>query len=145
MGLDGDLAGEGNRIVGILNGIDPDVSISSNDPALAASLPSRDAPAAKAACRADLLTRDEFDPDDDGVVLGMIGRMDPQKGFDLLARREPETCSRRGANRASRAAATPPSPTRSGPWPPRPRASSRADRTVRSRHGPPIYRAWTCS
>ncbi len=26
-----------------------------------------------------------FDPADDGVVLGMIGRMDPQKGFDLLA------------------------------------------------------------
>ena len=30
-------------------------------------------------------TRIGFDPDDDGVVLGMIGRMDPQKGFDLLA------------------------------------------------------------
>ena len=26
-----------------------------------------------------------FDPDDDGPVLGMIGRLDPQKGFDLLA------------------------------------------------------------
>jgi starch synthase len=25
-----------------------------------------------------------FDPADDGIVLGMIGRLDPQKGFDLL-------------------------------------------------------------
>ena len=34
---------------------------------------------------ADLLERVGFDPADDGLVLGMIGRMDPQKGFDLLA------------------------------------------------------------
>ena len=26
-----------------------------------------------------------MDPADDGIVLGMIGRLDPQKGFDLLA------------------------------------------------------------
>jgi starch synthase len=84
MGLDGDLRAKGNRFVGILNGIDPDVWDPSNDPALAAPY-SRDGPAAKAACRRDVLTRNGFDPDDDGVVLGMIGRMDPQKGFDLLA------------------------------------------------------------
>ena len=84
MGLDGDLRAKGNRFVGILNGIDPDVWDPSNDPALVAPY-SRDAPAAKAACRRDVLTRNGFDPDDDGVVLGMIGRMDPQKGFDLLA------------------------------------------------------------
>jgi len=39
----------------------------------------------KAACRADLLTRLGFDATDDAPVLGMIGRLDPQKGFDLLA------------------------------------------------------------
>ena len=54
------------------------------DPALAAPF-SRDDPAGKAACRRDLLERVGFDPADDGVVLGMIGRLDPQKGFDLLA------------------------------------------------------------
>ena len=39
----------------------------------------------KAACRADLLTRLGLDPADPGPVLGMIGRLDPQKGFDILA------------------------------------------------------------
>jgi starch synthase len=84
MGLDGDLRAKGNRFIGILNGIDPDVWDPANDPALAASY-SRSDPAAKAACRRDLLARNGLDPDDDRVVLGMIGRMDPQKGFDLLA------------------------------------------------------------
>ena len=84
MGLDGALLAKGNRFIGILNGIDPDVWDPATDPALAAPY-SREAPAGKAACRRDLLRRVGFDPDDDRVVLGMIGRMDPQKGFDLLA------------------------------------------------------------
>jgi starch synthase len=84
MGLDGPLRAKGNRFLGILNGIDPDVWDPSTDPALAAPF-SRSAPAGKAACRSDLLERVGFAPDDDGVVLGMIGRLDPQKGFDLLA------------------------------------------------------------
>ena len=84
MGLDGALRRLGDRFGGILNGIDPDVWDPSNDPALAAPYARGDLDG-KAACRADLLTRLGFDPADDGVVLGMIGRMVPQKGFDLLA------------------------------------------------------------
>ena len=84
MGLDGDLLALGDRFIGILNGIDPDVWDPAHDPALAAPYDRRE-PAGKAACRADLLARVGFDAADDGVVLGMIGRMDPQKGFDLLA------------------------------------------------------------
>ncbi len=84
MGLDAALRAKGNRFLGILNGIDPDVWDPAADPALAASY-SRDDPAGKAACRRDLLERVGFDPADDRVVLGMIGRLDPQKGFDLLA------------------------------------------------------------
>jgi starch synthase len=84
MGLDGDLRNLGDRFLGILNGIDPDVWDPASDPALAAPYRRGDL-AGKAACRADLLARVGFDPADDGVVLGMIGRMDPQKGFDLLA------------------------------------------------------------
>ncbi len=84
MGLDGALRTKGDRFFGILNGIDPDVWDPATDPVLAAPYDRADR-SGKAACRADLLARVGFDPADDGVVLGMIGRMDPQKGFDLLA------------------------------------------------------------
>ena len=84
MGLDPSLRALGDRWFGILNGIDPDVWDPSTDPALAATYARADR-TGKAACRRDLLERVGFDPDDDGVVLGMIGRLDPQKGFDLLA------------------------------------------------------------
>ncbi len=84
MGLDPALRALGDRFFGILNGIDPDVWDPSTDRALAAPF-SRGDTSGKAACRRDLLERVGMDPDDDRVVLGMIGRMDPQKGFDLLA------------------------------------------------------------
>ncbi|MDQ1324454.1 MAG: hypothetical protein QG587_1790 [Chloroflexota bacterium] len=84
MGLDEVLRGLGDRFFGILNGIDPEVWDPASDAALAAHYAPGDT-AGKAVCRVDLLTRVGFDPVDDGVVLGMIGRMDPQKGFDLLA------------------------------------------------------------
>jgi len=84
MGLDAALRAKGDRFSGILNGIDPDVWDPATDSALAAPY-GRSAMAGKAACRADLLGRVGFDPADGGPVLGMIGRMDPQKGFDLLA------------------------------------------------------------
>jgi starch synthase len=84
MGLDGTLRALGDRFFGILNGIDPDVWDPATDPALAAPYARGDL-AGKAACRADLLSRNGMDPDDTGAVVGMIGRMDPQKGFDLLA------------------------------------------------------------
>jgi starch synthase len=83
MGLDAALRAKGNRFIGILNGIDPDVWNPATDAALASTYDAVD-PSPKAACRADLLARVGFDVADDGVVLGMIGRMDPQKGFDLL-------------------------------------------------------------
>lgn len=88
-GLDATLRAKGDRFVSILNGIDPDVWNPATDAALAAPFDAVD-PSGKAACRADLLARVGFDPADDGVVLGMIGRLDPQKGFDLLATGAPE-------------------------------------------------------
>ena len=84
MGLDEALRVKGDRFTGILNGIDPAVWDPATDAAIAAPY-SRESPEGKAACRRDLLGRLGFDPDDDGAVAGMIGRMDPQKGFDLLA------------------------------------------------------------
>jgi starch synthase len=83
-GLDDVLRAKGDRFVGILNGLDTTLWDPATDSDLAATY-SADDLRGKAACRADLLGRLGFDPDDDGAVLGMIGRLDPQKGFDLLA------------------------------------------------------------
>jgi len=89
MGLDGLLRSRGDRFIGILNGLDTTVWDPATDGDLAGSYTRAD-PSGKAICRADLLERVGFDPADGGPVLGMIGRLDPQKGFDLLADAAPE-------------------------------------------------------
>ncbi len=84
MGLDGALMAKGDRFFGILNGLDPEVWDPATDTTIAARY-RRGETAGKAACRADLLRRVGMDPEDDGPVVGCIGRLDPQKGLDLLA------------------------------------------------------------
>ena len=84
MGLDEVLTGLGHRFGGILNGLDMAVWDPATDPALPARYSRADL-TGKAVCRRALLSELGFDPDDAGPVLGMIGRLDPQKGFDLLA------------------------------------------------------------
>jgi starch synthase len=93
MGLDGLLRAKGDRFVGILNGLDNEVWDPARDPALAAPY-SRADRSGKATCRADLLARNGMDPADPGPVIGMIGRLDPQKGFDLLAAAAPDLLAR---------------------------------------------------
>ncbi len=81
-GLDDILRKRGDRYQGILNGID----LGLWDPATDASLPARFSvhdPSGKAACRADLATRHGLDTG--GPIFGLVGRLDPQKGFDLVA------------------------------------------------------------
>jgi starch synthase len=95
MGLDRLLRARGDRFVGILNGLDTAVWDPATDRDLAATY-SRIDHSGKAECRADLLRRVGFDPDDDAPVIGMIGRMDPQKGFDLLADATPGLLERGG-------------------------------------------------
>ena len=95
MGLDAVLRAKGDRFLGILNGLDTGVWDPATDSDLAAPYARQDR-SGKAACRRDLLTLNGFDPDDDGAVIGMIGRLDPQKGFDLLADAAP-TLLRRAA------------------------------------------------
>ena len=83
-GLADALAAKGDRFVGILNGLDTQVWDPATDADLAAPFSAGDL-GGKVACRADLLARLGFDAGDlDSAVLGMIGRLDPQKGFDLL-------------------------------------------------------------
>jgi starch synthase len=91
-GLDGLFRSMGDRFLGILNGIDPDIWDPSTDAVLARTY-GPGSPDGKAECRTDLLERLGFDRSDDGAVLGMIGRLDPQKGFDLLAEAMPELLS----------------------------------------------------
>ena len=93
MGLDAILREMGDRFVGILNGLDTTVWDPETDPDVAARY-SRTDRTGKAACRADLLTRVGFDPADRGAVIGMIGRLDPQKGFDLLSDATPKLLAR---------------------------------------------------
>ena len=76
------------RFFGILNGLDTELWDPATDADLAARYSAADL-AGKAICRADLLRRHGMDPDDPAPVLGMIGRLDPQKGFDLLAAAAP--------------------------------------------------------
>ena len=93
MGLDGALRAKGDRFVGILNGLDTTVWDPATDPDTVAPY-SRADRTGKAACRADLLGAAGFDATDRGPVIGMIGRLDPQKGFDLLEAATPALLKR---------------------------------------------------
>jgi starch synthase len=84
MGLDADLRARGDRFFGILNGLDTELWDPASDREIAAPF-SRADRRGKAACRRDLLGRIGLDSIDPGPVLSMIGRLDRQKGFDLLA------------------------------------------------------------
>ncbi len=93
MGLNSALRAKGDRFMGILNGLDTTVWDPATDADTAAPY-SRPDRSGKEACRADLLTRLGFDADDPGAVIGMIGRLDPQKGFDLLGDAAPTLLER---------------------------------------------------
>lgn len=82
-GLDPVLRHRGRELVGIVNGIDPRVW----NPAVDTRIPERyDATnfAGKLVNRRHLLVRAGMDPDDRGFVVGVVGRLTSQKGYDLL-------------------------------------------------------------
>jgi starch synthase len=93
MGLDDVLKAKGNAFFGILNGLDTDLWNPATDSALAATYSPTDR-RGKATCRAALLAELGMDPANPGAVLSMIGRLDPQKGFDLLAGAAPALLKR---------------------------------------------------
>jgi starch synthase len=88
-GLDDILRRLGDRYIGILNGIDTDLWDPERDEIIAARF-SRTDPRGKRSCKTDLLARHGLGSGEDGwgprgaPVFGMVGRLDPQKGFDLL-------------------------------------------------------------
>ena len=93
MGLDDVLRARGDRFLGILNGLDDDLWNPATDGALAANY-SRDDRAGKSSCRAALLAELGLEAANDQPILAMIGRLDRQKGFDLLAAAAPQLLER---------------------------------------------------
>jgi starch synthase len=85
-GLDEVLRARGDLYLGILNGIDTQLWDPAKDSVLVTPYDAAD-PGPKAATRADLMARHGLDPA--GPLLGLIGRLDPQKGFDLVASAAP--------------------------------------------------------
>ena len=93
MGLDEALRARGDRFLGILNGLDTDLWNPATDRALVETY-SRADRSGKAACRAALLAELGLEAAMDQPVLAMIGRLDRQKGFDLLAAAAPDLLAR---------------------------------------------------
>jgi starch synthase len=82
-GLDGVLRNKGNRFVGILNGADYTEWDPAIDPMIAANYtPARRE--GKAVCRRALLKMTGLPDRDDTPIVGMVTRMTPQKGINLL-------------------------------------------------------------
>ena len=81
-GLDGVLRLLGDRLVGILNGIDVQAWDPATDPNLPANY-TAEKPAGKATCAAALRERGELEPDPKAPLVGMVSRFTHQKGLDL--------------------------------------------------------------
>ncbi len=92
-GLDGVLRSRGDRLVGILNGIDTAIWNPAVDELIAARYSASDL-AGKSACRRDLCRVAGLDPGGTGMVLGSVGRLTDQKGFDLIMGAAPELIRR---------------------------------------------------
>jgi starch synthase len=86
-GLDDALRARGDHYIGIINGIDTGLWDPATDSTLVATYDGSDL-APKALTKADLATRNGLHPD--GPLLGVIGRLDPQKGFDLVTGAAPQ-------------------------------------------------------
>jgi starch synthase len=85
-GLYDALRARGDSYIGIINGIDTQLWDPATDATLVAPYDAVDL-GPKALTRADLMARHGLDGD--GPLLGVIGRLDPQKGFDLVAAAAP--------------------------------------------------------
>jgi starch synthase len=92
-GLDGVLNFRGADLVGILNGIDPDVWNPATDRHLPATYTADDL-AGKAACKAALQARLGLARDPHIAVFGAVSRFAAQKGLDLLAEALPHVLDR---------------------------------------------------
>ena len=83
-GLDGVLAGRRDDLHGILNGIDTTVWNPACDPNIAAGFDREDL-SGKAVCKAALQRETGLPERSDVPLLGVVSRLTPQKGLDVLA------------------------------------------------------------
>jgi starch synthase len=84
-GLDGVLRARSPDLYGIVNGIDRRVWDPGTDPALRRRYDLATVFEGKAACKADLQRRSGLPERPEVPLFGQIGRLDPQKGWDLTA------------------------------------------------------------
>jgi starch synthase len=84
-GLDGLLRDRSADLRGIVNGIDPEIWSPAAEPMIACRYDATTVEAGKAACKAWLQRRAGFAERPDVPLFAQIGRLDPQKGWDLLA------------------------------------------------------------
>jgi len=87
-GLEGTLSARASRLHGIINGIDYSVWNPAADPLIPANYSASD-PSGKAACKRKLQEFCKL-PVRDVPLLGIISRLDEQKGLDLIARILPD-------------------------------------------------------
>ena len=95
-GLDGLLRTRAAQLTGILHGVDPRVWDPQHDPNLPRSYSVEDAPAGKRAAKAALCSRLDLAEDPDMPLYGVVSRLTPQKGLDLLLSAVPQLVARGG-------------------------------------------------
>ena len=93
-GMEGVLRARGAALTGILNGVDKDAWNPATDPLLPARFTAADL-AGKARCKLELQDRFDLARGPDVPLIGMVGRMTEQKGWDLL----PEAVHRMAAGK----------------------------------------------
>ena len=89
-GLDGLLRSRADTLTGILNGVDPQVWDPRHDAILPQAYGIEDAAAGKRAAKAALQHRLGLDEREDAPLFGVVSRLTPQKGLDLLLACLPE-------------------------------------------------------
>lgn len=95
-GLDTVLRHRGDDLIGILNGIDAQVWDPTNDPHLPAAF-SADDLSGKALCKATLQADLGLPVNPNAPLVGAVGRLDPQKGVELLIDAIPALIREHGA------------------------------------------------
>ena len=93
-GLDGLLRARGDRLAGIVNGVDYGEWNPEKDPHLFYPYSARDL-AGKRNCKRNLLRETGLDERTAAPVIGVVSRLTPQKGFDLCFEVLPEILARR--------------------------------------------------